>query len=373
MSVPINKNIDDIRQEMYENIESVQDEYTAKGWLPIRLNLEKGIMRGLVEIWTWGLNQVYILLKAILDQIDIDNASGLWLELICRWVQIFRKKKTKAIGTILFSRTDTAGNCVIKQDRIVRTRADGKGNVYRFITTEEVVMAEGIGEINIPVVAEDYGQNSNVVASQIVELVTPVDGVDSVTNGSDWLVNEGNDDESDESLRERYKLEWKAADGCTKYAYEKWALSVTGVKSAQIEDQHPRGEGTVDIILLGSAGIPSQQLIDDVTTVTEDQNPINDDFLVKSPNEIAVDIVAEIEVTAGTTEIAIITGESVIADIFPLDIGEDLTLDRITSELMNVLHSKNINITTPVADTPADNQSMIILNSLTITAVLVEA
>ncbi|MCP3922985.1 MAG: baseplate J/gp47 family protein [Desulfobacterales bacterium] len=373
MSIPIDKDIDDIRQETYDFVESVQEEYAEKGWLPTRLNLEKGLLRGLIEIWIWALNQVYFLLITILKQIDIDNASGLWLELICKNVQVEKKAKTKAIGKVVFNRSETTGNCVIKKDRIVKTKPDGNGLVFRFVSTEEVVISEGMSEIEVPVEAEEYGQNSNVVAGQIAELVTPVDGIDSITNVSDWLTKEGTDEESDDSLRERYKLAWKGSDGCTKYAYEKWAFEVTGVKSVLIEDQHPRGQGTIDIILLGTAGLPSQSLIDEVNAVIDEKNPINDDILVKSPEQIIVDVVAEIEGTSGTSLDFVSQGENIISGMFPLNIGEDLTLDRITSALMAIKNSKKINITSPVTDIEADNQSMVVINSYSISAKIVEA
>lgn len=63
---------------------------------------------------------------------------------------------------------------------------------------------------------------------------------------------------------ERYRLQWAANNGCTKYAYKAWALSVPGVSSVEILDQHPRGQGTVDVVVRGSAVLPTEALLERV-------------------------------------------------------------------------------------------------------------
>ena len=55
MSIRLSKDISTIRAGLFERIEAVQDEYAAKGWLPARLNLNKGIARGIIELFAWGL------------------------------------------------------------------------------------------------------------------------------------------------------------------------------------------------------------------------------------------------------------------------------------------------------------------------------
>ena len=53
MSIPIprvSKTLDDVRSELFARLEEVQEEYQAKGWLPSRLNLNKGVIRGMLEI-----------------------------------------------------------------------------------------------------------------------------------------------------------------------------------------------------------------------------------------------------------------------------------------------------------------------------------
>ncbi len=45
-------------------------------------------------------------------------------------------------------------------------------------------------------------------------------------------------------------------------------------------DQHPRGQGTVDVIVRGSAGVPTQTVVDAVAAVIEQHRHQNDDVAV---------------------------------------------------------------------------------------------
>ena len=80
MSLRLSKDISDIRAGLFERIESVQDEYAAKGWLPARLNLNKGIARGIIELFAWGLWQLYNFLAVIHRQAIPLEATGEWLD-----------------------------------------------------------------------------------------------------------------------------------------------------------------------------------------------------------------------------------------------------------------------------------------------------
>ncbi len=173
----------DIRAGLFARIEQVQDEYAAKGWLPGRLNLNKGVVRGLIELFAWGLWQLYQLLETVHRQAVPLDATGDWLSLHASQIDETRKAATKAVGNILFLRSETAsGNIRIPAGRIVRTRTDGEGNVYRYVTTAVAVLPEGQTSVAVPVEAEEYGAASNAAQGQICELATPVPGIGGVTN-----------------------------------------------------------------------------------------------------------------------------------------------------------------------------------------------
>ncbi|MDY6904077.1 MAG: baseplate J/gp47 family protein [Thermodesulfobacteriota bacterium] len=379
MSIPVEKTLDEIRQEMFDRINAVQDEYAAKGWLPIRLNLNKGVIRGMIELWSWGLYQLYQFLAFVLTQASAATATGAWLDWHCSQVGITRREATKAAGTVYFTRLGSSGNVSIPAGRIVRTKPDGTGAIYRFVTTEDVVLLDGGTEVAAPVEAENYGTAGNVVAGQICEVSTTISGVDGVENRSDWLSSEGVDKEDDEALRQRHSLQWQANNGVTKYAYMAWAMSVAGVVSVTILDQHPRGQGTVDVVIKGSAGVPTPALIDAVDVAIGGQEPINDDYLVKGPTPVDITIEAELELVSGNAAdilaeaenrlTALFTEGSNVTGITPLAIGQDVTMDLLVSTVMAVAGVKKTNWTLPVDDTQIDVDEMAVLAGITLTAV----
>ncbi len=368
---------------MFARINEVQEEYQAKGWMPVLLNLNKGIFRGCIELWCWGLFQLYSFLALILEQIFVGSATGVWLELLCRIVNIERKKQTKAVGTVLFSRIEAAGNVPIPAGRIVKTLPDGSGVVYRFITTAAAVLLDGDLSVAVPVVAEEYGSKANVSAGMITEIVTSIPGVDAVGNLVDWLTSEGADTENDDSLRARYILAWQGNNGCTKYAYESWALSVTGVVAAKIMDQHPRGQGTVDIVIQGTAGVPTAELLAAVDKVIKENVPVNDDELVKGVVSVPLTLAGTLALVHGDPDLIVAQVTQRLNDLFanlqtneeidPFRIGDDVILDRIVAVIMAVDGIKQVLWTSPADNIAVSDEGLAILDTANFTTSWAEA
>lgn len=373
MSIPVSKTLEEVRTGLFEKISQVQQD----GWLPQNLNLNRGPIRGLIELWAWGLYQLYLFLLAVLPQAFPNTSTSDWLELHAEQVGLLRLPATKALGNVYFTREASGGNVNIPANRIVKTLPDGLGLEYRFITLEDSVLPAGETEISVAVEAEEYGRNSNVTPGMISEIVTPIVGVDGVENRYGWLTGEGADEETDESLRERYALKWKDVNGATRSAYESWARGVIGVVAVTVLDHHPRGQGTVDVVLKGSAGIPTAELIAAVDAVVQEMRPINDDVLVKGPTPVAVAISVNLELVYGdpagiAAEVenrlnALFLDPSPVADVSPLQVGEDLTLDRMVHEIMAVPGIKRVLWTSPAADVQAAGDALVVLSSLDVT------
>lgn len=356
----LSREISELRSRLFGRVEEIQDEYQAKGWLPARLNLNKGIIRGLLELFAWGQWQLYNFLAVVHKQAVPADSDGDWLDLHARQVAEGRKLATKAVGKIKFMRGDGNGNVLIPKGRIVRTLPDGNGRVFRYVTTASSVLPAGEDSVLVEAEAEEYGADSNASAGQICELVTPVAGISGVANSAEWLMSEGANEESDSQLRERYSLAWAANNGCTKYAYMAWALRVPGVTSVSILDQHPRGQGTVDIVVRGSDILPTDALLEKVRGAIAPNAPINDDWLVKGPVPVPCRIDGAIEYIMGDPEAirheaenrirAMFAETSPIADVTAMRIGQDLTLDLLTHTLMAVAGIKRVIWQSPQAD-----------------------
>lgn len=371
MSTPVSKTLSDIRTELFGKISDLQEE----GQLPQTLNLNKGVVRGLIELWSWGLYQLYQFLIAVFEQTFATLATGSWLDLICEQVNITRKTATKSQGSVMVSREDTEGNIIIPKGAIFKTKADGTGDIYRFVATARTVLQAGSSSCSVPVESESYGDATNVTTGMICEMATVIDGIDAVTNTSDWLTREAIDKEEDDQLRERYVLAWQALNGVTAAAYKSWALGVDGVIAVTVMDQHPRGDGTVDVLIKGSAGLPTQALINEVAEVVELQRPINDDALVLGPTAVYVTVTGELVLVSGTADSivseattriqALFQDTAVLDDVTALEIGEDLPLDRLTHLVMAVTGVKKVNW--GMGDVEVAEDSLAVLESVDLT------
>ena len=367
----IAKDINTIRTELFSHIESVQEEYIAKGWLPRRMNLNNGVIRGLLEIFIWGLYQLYQFLAFVLTQATPKTATGAWLDMHATSVDITRKNATKTAGKVIFSRqAGMGGNIKIPTGKIVRTPVDSLGRQYRFITSLEAIMASGEDTCTVDVIAEEYGSSANVTVGLISEIVTPIQGVASVTNNANWLSEEGADTETDSQLLQRYMLQWRAQAGVTAASYAFAALSVNGVQDVKIFDQHPRGQGTVDIIVLGASGKPTDQLIAEVDKAVSSVIIINDDVLIKKVKSVPLDISIEVEYHSGSAALLKNAVEAGIRENITSDVGKkigaDFILPRVISGVINLPGIKRILWSSPSADVEIASDEIVQINSINI-------
>lgn len=359
----VSRTINEIRASVYGHVEAAQTALAEKGYLPTRLNLNKGVVRGLLEIYCWGYWQIYMLLQRLLLQVAPAHATGEWLELHADGVALSRRAATKARGMVRFFRaegTSIDANVSIPAGRIVRTLPDGTGEVYRYATTARAVLPSGAEHVDVEVEAEEYGATSNASAGQICELVTPVMGIGSVSNPFGWLTVEGANEETDVQLQERYALQWQANNGCTRYAYMAWALTVEGVTSVSILDKHPRGQGTVDVVVRGADVLPTEALLEKVRAAIAPHTPINDDWLVKGPAPVPVVIEGTLEYATGDPDAIRAQAENRIRALFAetsnvngvgaLQIGQDVPLDLLTHTVMAVPGVKRVAWASPPAD-----------------------
>lgn len=380
MSVKLSKDISDIRTGLFERIEAVQDDYAARGYLPARLNLNKGIARGIIELFAWGLWQLYKFLDVIHRQAIPLEATGEWLDTHAAQVDESRKPATKARGNVLFLRGDATGNIRIPAGRIVRTLPDGKGDIYRYVTDALAVLPEGAASVAVPATAEEYGQGANAAVGQICELVTPVEGIAGVTNAADWLLEEGADAENDASLQRRYVLAWQSKAGVTRAAYEAAALSVPGVVDVYVADQHPRGEGTVDVVVMGTAGMPTASLLADVRAALDTAIVINHDLLVRAPEPVNVTVRAVLELLSGDADAVKTEAESWVRSMFSygddpaiprFSIGKDVVRDRLAYGLVSLTGVKRIRWESPAEDVSIPAGGLAVLASLELETVWV--
>jgi len=368
------KSVDEIKQGMLASIQSAQE----NGNLPKVLNFYRGPFRGLVELWSFGLYQIYgVLDRAIQQAVPMLADEAEWMQQHIEQVGLTRKSARRASGRLWLERSDSSGNWVVPSGRVFSTLPDGNGEEYRFLSIQDEIIPDGVLFAEISVTAEKEGTQYNVAPFTITEMKTHIPGIEKVENRYDWIDVEGTDTESIEDMRDRYVLAWKGLGGANKHAYKSWALSVAGVHTVEVIDNHPRGQGTIDVLILGSAGLPGTQLIEDVSSVIESNRPINDDVAVSGPTVKEVYISLTLVVIDDTIGSMVADVKNVLNQLFdPLEglgIGVDVSRDRLIADCMGVDPKiKRIEWTLPTWDengiiSVADNEIAVLGEAPTVT------
>lgn len=326
-----------------------------------------GVFRTLVEVCCWGLAQLYSLLLTVIPMGFLEYATGKWLDLKAADVDVARRIAVKTQGRVLFSRNGETDDLnmvvVISAGSIVKTNILDDGKELRYFVTQEMILASGETSIAVPVEAEFAGSAYNVGDGYIRVLVTHIPGIDAVTNSADWLTLEGADEESDQSLRERYKLRWhELSTGSTAKAYESWAYTIPGVIDVSVDDSHPRGDGTVDVIIASTKGAPTEALKQSVKDYIDTKRPECSDVQVLSPvlKTVDLDITLFLFPDRGESEVVKTAAETVIQKFFfyhddddaieAQKIGDDYLNARLIRYLMAIQHVFNVRINSPAAD-----------------------
>jgi uncharacterized phage protein gp47/JayE len=96
---------------------------------------------------------------------------------------------------------------------------------------------------------------SNVGSNTVTQLLTPLAGVTITNPGSPWYTTSSADQESDASLRLRNSTKWsRLTVELVAESYEAIAREAGAVK-VKVNDQNPRGPGTIDVYCTASSAI----------------------------------------------------------------------------------------------------------------------
>lgn len=315
-----------------------------------------------------------IFLRGFLNNAFVTHASGVWLDLKAADYSKKRKKAQKAQGLVTVSRMDAEADAVkIEKGHVFKTKKDINGEELRFFVLEAAVLQKGARAVDVLVEAEMEGSRYNVPEGQITRSLTFINGVDEITNGPDWITREGSDTEDDDGLKTRSLRSWsELAARPIEDTFINAAESVPGVLFAQADCQHPRGQGTIDVIVTGTAGEATEGLLDAVRGAVDKIAGPYDNILVKS----SVVVPQDIEVTVTTTDVSDdkeVEGKvaSILTELLAVRKGRkfyELTLSDINHAIREgYTASTNVEIAAPAQDVKLDKDKVITLGSVTVT------
>lgn len=207
---------------------------------------------------------VQLMIKHVLPQGYLKTASGAYLELIAWGYDIERKQKSKAQGYIDFNRVNTSGDVLIKADTVINSKSI-KGVVYQVKTLADALLVDGVATLPVLCEAVVAGDASNLGENYYIVPYETIDGIDSVSNVSDWLTLPGQDKETDDDLRLRCRNKFAAVGNWHVNSMYKAIITRyanIGINQVFIVNDAPRGPGTANAYILLSTGEPAQTFLD---------------------------------------------------------------------------------------------------------------
>lgn len=322
-----------------EEMEKVQGELEDEGF-PIT-NFKKGgvfyhLCRMLVTIYI----ELKELARVIVNSCFIKHAEGDWLKIKAADYSKQQKEAKAAKGYVTIYRNEYNNALQVTKGHCFKTEPDAGGKELKFYCCENTVIDAGEPVGRVLVEAEAPGTYYNIAPGRISISMIHLDGMDYVTNEEDWLFEEGAEEEDLEDLRDRCMSSW--AELATRTIEEKLrnaAKSVPGVLDARIDAQHPRGQGTVDVIVTGAAGEASPELIRRVGEAIEPLKGNYEDYLVKSSEVVrqAFELVVYLAEDAATDGVDA-QAAKLIEEMMALTRGEMNTLYR--DSIIQVLSTK---------------------------------
>lgn len=226
--------------------------FPARSWHP------GGVRRTMLEVFAQALANATLVVRDIGLGGFNDTAERDWLTLFS--LSHYRNARKPAVRTEGYVRITSSANAAAPAsfgagDVVFVARS---GQTYRNVDPFTI---EASDQVDVRVRAEAAGSSGDVAAGTIDRMQTPVAGV-SVTNEvpldrESWIAINGADEESDASLRERNRTKWATRSASTLPAmgYAYYALEASAsVRRAFVDDDNPRGPGTIDIYLAGDHG-----------------------------------------------------------------------------------------------------------------------
>ena len=353
-----------------EEMEKVQGELEDEGF-PIT-NFKKGgifyhLCRMLVTIYI----ELKELARVIVNSCFIKHAEGDWLKIKAADYSKQQREAKAAKGYVTIYRNEYNNALQVTKGHCFKTEPDAGGKELKFYCCENTVIDAGEPVGRVLVEAEAPGTYYNIAPGRISISMIHLDGMDYVTNEEDWLFEEGAEEEDLEDLRDRCMSSW--AELATRTIEEKLrnaAKSVPGVLDARIDAQHPRGQGTVDVIVTGAAGEASPELIRKVGDAIEPLKGNYEDYLVKSSEVVrqAFELVVYLAEDAATEGVDA-QAEKLIEEMMALTRGEMNTLyrDSIIQALSTKIDNyRKTDILQPSEDMVLEQDKVIMAGDITV-------
>jgi uncharacterized phage protein gp47/JayE len=299
------------------------------------------VLRALLEANSSAGLWMQWLIVQVLQTTRAATSSGSDLD---TWLADFGMTRLTAVpstGLVTLARYTPAAAALVPVGAVVRTldgsqsftvTADTTNAAYSAAASGYVVPA-GQASVVVPVAAEVAGSLGNVQAGAVALMVTPIPGIDTVTNASGFT--SGLDAETDAAARARFQ---GFLDSRTRATSQAILYAVAGVQQGLTmvlqENTTPTGLtqlGNFVITIDDGSGAPSASLLNAVSSAVDRVRPIGSTFSVQGPQIVEAGVALSVTVTPAAQQIAAIAAvtTAVTGYVNSLAVGAVLSVTRI--------------------------------------------
>lgn len=346
-------------------MEEIRDELEEEGF--VITNFSKGgIFYTLIRLFVKIYLELIELARNMIESSLVSYATEDWLDIKAADYGKSRKEATKTKGYITIYRNMTDESLSISSGHMFQA-ADGK----RYYATEDVMIPAGQEIGKVLVEAARTGSIYNLKSGTITNSMIYLPGAEKIINEEGWILEEGTDEETDEKLKERCLNSYaELAERTVEQKLKNVAESVNGVIAAEVVADHPRGQGTVDIYITGSAGSATPELIEKVTAAIEYLKGNYEDYLVKSAEVSPQDFDIVIYLAANaSTEGVEDQAREILQNLFRMNRSE---LNRFYKDTLvkafadNIQKYRTADIRTPESNVILEKNKVITLGTVNI-------
>lgn len=352
-----------------EEMERIRNELEDEGFIINNFN-KGGIFYLIIRIFVTIYIEIKTLARTVINNLFIKHADEDWLEIKAPDFGKARKEAVKAQGYITVYRNEYQNALQITKGHMFKTLPDVNGKELKYYVLETTVIGAGEESGRVLVEAEESGTSYNLPSGKITISMIHLDGVEAVSNEEGWLHLEGSDIEDIEDFRERIGESWsELAELTTEDKLKNVARKVSGVLNVEVDAQHPRGQGTTDIIITGTGGEATKELLQRVEAATSYLKGNYDDFLYKSSTVIRQDVTLSIYISKeASIEGVKAAVEHIIEDVLQLGKREELNclyMDDVRYALKKgIADCKRVEFSKPAADIEEEKDVVVMLGSL---------
>lgn len=346
------KSIDDIYREMLSS-------YGERTGLEPREGCDLAARLYALAAQVWSL---YVQTDWVARQASPQTAEGEFLDRHAQLRGLERKPAAAAQGRVVFLALEEAAvPREIPQGTVCMT-----AGLVRFETTGKAVLEAGALEAEAPVRALEPGAAGNVSAGAILSMAVAPMGIASCTNREPCAG--GTDRETDEALRRRVLDSFRRLpNGANAAFYQQGALSFDQVAAAAVVPR-PRGVGSVDVVPAVMAGLPGQELLQELEDYFNERREIAVDLKVRAPGTVRVNLSVQVVPREGQDKAQVLSRvEAALRGWFTGELlGQDILRARLGELIYHCDGVANYAITAPAADIPVADDVLPVLGTLTV-------